>query len=428
MNYRNQLIYQVFVRNYSSEGTLRALQKDLPRIKALGTDILYLMPIQPIGVNARKGTYGSPYSIKDYTRISPDLGMLDDFKNLIASTHEHGMKIILDIVFHHTSRDHDWVKTHPEFYFFDESGNLKNKVGDWWDIADLNFDIPQVHKELIDILLYWIDLGLDGFRFDVPSLLPLDFLLEAKQAMRTKKPDVFLLGESVDSNYIDYLRYNGYGCLSDSECFQVFDALYEYDTKIPFLGYLLNVSNLETLRDAYRAQERIYPIDYVKARNVENHDNPRIQHFTQSNAKSLHWIAYCFFSKGIAFLQYGMETTTDHLPDLFEKDPVDWSKIDNERVFWIRGLAKMKKDEIFAQNRGYKIVSHDKDVLHFEYENEDKIVVGLMNVGNETGNMGIQLPEGTYTHLITGKEVRIEHGKIALSDKPVLFTIPKERK
>ncbi|MGB7595195.1 MAG: alpha-amylase family glycosyl hydrolase, partial [Erysipelotrichaceae bacterium] len=328
MNYRNQMIYQVFVRNYSNEGTLRALQKDLPRIKALGTDILYLMPIQPIGVKARKGTYGSPYSIKDYTGISPDLGTLDDFKHLIASAHEHSMKIILDIVFHHTSRDHDWVRTHPEFYFFDESGNLKNKVGDWWDIADLNFDIPQVHKELIDILLYWIDLGMDGFRFDVPSLLPLDFLLEAKQAMRSKKPDVFLLGESVDSDYIDYLRYNGYGCLSDSECFQVFDALYEYDTKIPFLGYLMNESSLESLRDAYRAQERIYPIDYVKARNVENHDNPRIQHFTQSNAKSLQWIAYCFFSKGIAFLQYGIETTTDHLPDLFEKDPVDWSKID----------------------------------------------------------------------------------------------------
>ncbi|MGB7595557.1 MAG: hypothetical protein WBL80_08325, partial [Erysipelotrichaceae bacterium] len=101
---------------------------------------------------------------------------------------------------------------------------------------------------------------------------------------------------------------------------------------------------------------------------------------------------------------------------------------DNERVFWIRGLAKMKKDEIFAQNRGYKIVSHDKDVLHFEYENEDKIVVGLMNVGNETGKMEIQLPDGIYMHLVTGKEVKIEHGKIALSDKPVLFTIPKERK
>jgi glycosidase len=428
MNYRNQFIYQVFVRNYSTEGTFNALRSDLPRIKALGTDILYLMPVQPIGVKARKGTYGSPYAISDYTGISPDLGTLDDFKELIAATHRHGMKIILDIVFHHTARDHGWVESHPEFYFFDDKGNLKNKVGDWWDIADLNFDMPQVHQELIDVLLYWIDLGMDGFRFDVPSLLPLDFLLEAKQAVRSKKPDVFLLGESVDSDYIDYLRYNGYGCLSDSECFQVFDALYEYDTKIPFLGYLCNESNLEALRNAYRAQERIYPIDYVKARNVENHDNPRIQHFTKDKAKSLQWIAYCFFSKGIAFLQYGMETNTDHLPDLFEKDPVDWSKIDKDLVTWIQGLAKMKKDAIFSQNRGYKIVSHVQDVLHFEYENEEKIVVGLMNVGSASGVMEIQLPDGVYTHLITGESIAIKQGTIALSDRPVLFAIPKERK
>ncbi|MRR07879.1 MAG: alpha-amylase [Deltaproteobacteria bacterium] len=428
MSYRNQFIYQVFVRNYSPEGTFKAVEKDLERIQALGADIVYLMPVQPIGVKARKGTYGSPYAIQDYTGISEDLGTLADLKDLIDATHKHGMKIILDIVFHHTARDHHWVAEHPEFYYFDENGRLKNKVGDWWDIADLNFDVPLVHKKLIDVLLYWLDLGMDGFRFDVPSLIPLDFLREAKEAMRQKSPDVFLLGESVDSNYIDYLRYHGYGCLSDSECFQVFDALYEYDTKIPFSGYLRHENDLETFRHALRAQERIYPVDYVKARNVENHDNHRIRYYTQDFAKSLQWIAYCFFSKGIAFIQYGMETGTDHLPDLFEKDPVDWSKLDPKIVGWIQGLAKMKKDPIFAQNKGYKIVSHVEDVLHFEYENEERIVVGILNVGNETGVMNVTLPDGTYPHLITSNPIHINHGSIALSDRPILFQVPKERK
>lgn len=428
MNNRNQFIYQVFVRNYSQDGTIKALQADLERIKALGTDILYLMPIQPIGVKARKGKYGSPYAIKDYTGISLDLGSLQDFKELIEATHHVGMKIILDIVFHHTARDHHWVKEHPEFYFFDAFGNLKNKVGDWWDIADLNFDRPQVREELIRVLCYWLELGLDGFRFDVPSLLPLDFLLEAKQAMRACKPDVFLLGESVDSDYIDYLRYHGYGCLSDAECFQVFDALYEYDARIEFNRYLRNEADLEEFRNVLRMQERIYPIDYVKARNVENHDNLRIRYLTQDYAKSLQWIAYCFFSKGIAFLQYGIETGTDHLPNLFEKDPVDWSKIDNELVFWIQALAKLKKDPLFAQNKGYKIVSHKEDVLHFEYENAEKIMVGLFNVGNEIGILQIALPDGEYTHLITGKKVAILSGTIALSDRPILFSIPNDRK
>lgn len=428
MNYRNQFIYQVFVRNYSAEGTFKALQADLLRIKELGTDILYLMPVQPIGVKARKGTFGSPYAIQDYKGISPDLGTLQDLKALIKATHEQGMKIILDIVFHHTARDHHWVKQHPEFYFFDEFGKLKNKVGDWWDIADLNFEIPQVRTKLIDILIYWLDLGMDGFRFDVPSLLPLDFLLEAKQSMHKAKPDVFLLGESVDSNYIDYLRYHGYSCLSDSECFQVFDALYEYDTRIQFNGYLRKENDLEAFRNVLRVQERIYPLDYVKARNVENHDNLRIRHYTQDYAKSLQWIAYCFFSKGIAFLQYGIETGTDHLPNLFEKDPVDWSKIDDELVYWIKSLAKLKKESIFSQNKGYKIVSHKEDVLHFEYENQEKIVIGIFNVGNETGIMSIRLPDGIYTHLITQEKVEIMHGTIVFSDRPVLFALPKERK
>ena len=171
MSYRNQFIYQVFVRNYSQEGTFKAVEKDLGRIQALGADIVYLMPVQPIGVKARKGNYGSPYAIQNYTGISEDLGTLADLKDLIDATHKHGMKIILDIVFHHTARDHHWVSEHPEFYYFDENGRLKNKVGDWWDIADLNFDVPLVHEKLIDVLLYWLDLGMDGFRFDVPLSL-----------------------------------------------------------------------------------------------------------------------------------------------------------------------------------------------------------------------------------------------------------------
>jgi len=425
MSYRNQFIYQVFVRNYSRQGTFAALQADVGRIKDLGADILYLMPVQPIGVIARKGVYGSPYAIRDYRGISEDLGTLEDFKRLIDETHRQGMKIILDIVFHHTSRDHAWVNEHPEFYYFDDKGNLKNKVGDWSDIADLNFDVPLLRKKLIDTLLYWLDLGLDGFRFDVPSLIPLDFLLEAKAAMKAKNPDVFLLGESVDLSFVDYLRYHGYTCLSDGECFQVFDALYDYDIRDAFNGYFKKTSDLENYRQALRQQERIYPADYVKARNVENHDNQRIRFLTQDPNKTLQWIAYCFMSKGIAFLQYGIETKTDSLPNLFEKDPVDWSLADRETIDWIRGLSNLKKDPIFARNAGYKIISHPQDVLHFEYSDEKQTLVVILNVGNDSGILAVDLPDGVYPHAITGKSIEIHQGMIALSDRPVIFYIKK---
>jgi len=422
---RNQFIYQVFVRNYSTEGTLQALSHDLDRIKALGTDILYLMPIQPIGVFGRKGTYGSPYAIKDYRGISSDLGTVDDFKELIKQTHLRKMKIMLDIVFHHTAPDHHWVKEHREFYHLKE-GKLSNKVGEWCDIADLELeDNPKLYEALSDILLYWQDMGVDGFRFDVASLLPKAFYDSAVPKMKAANPNVILLAESVDSNFLDYLRTNNFTCLSDSELYEYFDILYDYDNQDKFLGYLKGANSLEEFRKAHRLQERIYPVDYVKARNVENHDNARILFHTQSYDKMLQWLGYVFFSKGIAFLHFGVETGTDHLSFLFEKDPIDWTKLDLLLVDWITKLASLKKNPIFTQNHHYRIISHTKDVLHFEYESSTEIMVGIFNVGNEIGSLNINLPEGNYTHLITQETIEIRFSVLKLSNRPIIFSIKK---
>jgi len=422
---RNQLIYQVFVRNYSKEGTLKALRDDLDRIQALGTDILYLMPIQPIGVTGRKGTYGSPYAIKDYTGISEDLGTIEDFKDLIKQTHAKGMKLMLDIVFHHTAPDHHWVFEHPEFYHW-KNGKLTNKIGDWSDIADFEYENnPLLIRKLTDVLLYWVSIGVDGFRFDVASMIPHEFYKQAFPEVLKANPNVIFLAESVDFDFVDELRYRGFNCLSDAELYDYFDILYDYDNQINFTGYLRGELPLEELRKSYRLQERLYPVDYVKARNVENHDNPRIQYYTQDLDKSLQWIGYLFFAKGIAFLHFGVETQTDHLAYLFEKDPVDWSKTNPEWVEWIQKLAKLKKDPIFAQNHGYRIISHDKDVLHFEYESDTEKLVGIFNVGMETGILRVKLPEGVYRHCITDEPVEVRYQTVVLSKKPLIFRIPK---
>ena len=423
--YRNQFIYQVFVRNYSEEGTFNALTKDLDRIKALGTDILYLLPIHPIGIKERKGIYGSPYAIRDYKGISEDLGTLDDFKTLVKATHDKGMKIMLDVVFHHTAPDHPWVKKHPEFYHW-KDGHLTNKIGDWTDIADFEFENnPKLIELLTDALLYWVKLGVDGFRFDVAPMIPEAFYKVAFPKLKAVNPNLITLAESVDPWFLTFLRYEGYTCLSDSEVFNYFDMEYDYDNQVEFLGYLKGEKTLEELRARYRLQELIYPKNYVKARNVENHDNARIRFYTQSYDKTMNWLGYVFFAKGIAFLHFGVETGTNHLSRLFEKDPVDWTKLDPEMVKWIQGLAKMKKDPIFAQDDHYRVVSHTKDILHFEYDNKDEIRVGIFNVGDEKGVINTKLPEGIYTHCITGEPVEIRHGVISLTNRPIIFSIPK---
>lgn len=422
---RNKMIYQVFVRNYSQEGTFNALSKDLKRIKDLGTDILYLMPIHPIGELNRKGSMGSPYAIKDYYGISEDLGTLDDFKSLIKQAHELDLKVMIDIVFHHTAPDHVWVKEYPQFYVY-KQGKLANKVGDWSDIADFEFDHnPELISKLTDVLLYWTKLGVDGYRFDVASMIPKAFYEYAFPRVKKLNPNTITLAESIDSNFVDYLRYHNHTCLSDAELYQYFDILYDYDNQVNFIGYLRHEKTFNDFIEAHRRQERIYPVDYVKARNVENHDNPRIHAYTQDKVKTINWLAYTFMSKGIAFLHFGVETLSDHMDYLFEKDPVDFSKIDDQIVYWIKTLSKLKKRRIFAQNYGYKLVSHPVDILHFEYENEEERLISICNISHAKGMIFIDLPEGEYRDLISNELIDVRFGQLKLSDYPMIISIKK---
>ncbi len=173
---RNLFIYQVYVRNHTDEGTFNAFDKDLDRIKDLGVDIVYFLPIHEIGQKQKKGNLGCPYSIKDYNSINHEYGTIEDFKTTIKEIHSRGMKVMIDVVYNHTSYDSKLLEEHPE-YFYKKDGQFANRVGDWWDITDLDYSVSKnLWTELIDTLVYWARLGVDGFRWDVASLLPFDFL------------------------------------------------------------------------------------------------------------------------------------------------------------------------------------------------------------------------------------------------------------
>lgn len=225
---KGQTIYQVFVRNHTPQGNFKSLVSDLVRIKALGVDIIYLLPIHQIGLKARKGSYGSPYSIKDYHSISSDLGTLDDFILLLEEAHKLDLKVMLDIVFHHTSRDAIYIKSHPDWYIY-KNGQLANKVGDWSDICDLEIKNEELQEYLIDILVYWTRLGVDGFRCDVASLVPISFWKKAKEAVVSVNPNSIWLAESIEIEFRDYIRSIGEVAEDDETLYQAFDILYDYD-------------------------------------------------------------------------------------------------------------------------------------------------------------------------------------------------------
>ena len=334
----NEIIYQIFVRNYSQEGTFKKVIEDLPRLKDLGVDIIYLMPIHEIGIKNRKGTYGSPYAVKDYYSISKDLGTKEDFLSLINSTHKLGMKIIIDMVFNHTAPDSVLLEQHPEYYFY-RDGKLGNRVGDWSDIIDLDTHREDTQNYLVDVLKYWVSLGVDGFRFDVASMIDFKVFSKAREALGK---EVIFIGESVDAWFANYLQSNKYYYTPDIDMFPVFDALYNYSWFRIFEQYLRKEVELEVLLKAIKDDEKLLEGKGLRVNCLENHDNERVAHYV--NEKELEKIVDLFTEiKGPLFIYMGQEFGIKHKPELFEKDPVVWTP--NDRVLAIYQKAiKTKKN------------------------------------------------------------------------------------
>jgi len=184
----NNAIYEVNLRQYTEEGTIKAFEKHLPRLKELGADILWLMPIHPIGEKNRKGTLGSYYSVQDYKAVNPEFGTLEEFKSLVKMIHKMGMYVIIDWVANHTAWDNQWIEENPEFYLKDSLGNIIPPNPDWTDVADLNFENKELWKEMIDALKFWVEeCDIDGYRCDVAGMVPIEFWIEARTELEKVK-------------------------------------------------------------------------------------------------------------------------------------------------------------------------------------------------------------------------------------------------
>jgi cyclomaltodextrinase / maltogenic alpha-amylase / neopullulanase len=420
---RQQTIYQVFVRNHTKQGTFEALKSDLPRLQALGISILYLLPIHPIGVVARKGQVGSPYAIQDYERIDPSLGTEKELKALIEEAHRRGIKVMMDVVFNHTARDARWVKEHPEFYYY-KDGNLANRVGDWSDVADLDFRVPALQQALIEVLVHWTKFGFDGFRCDVAPLIPLAFWQQAKMAVNAINPNMIWFSESVHPQFIQYLRAQGYLAQSDAEMYQVFDILYDYDVHPYFLDYLQGKGDLITYLRMVQAQGYMYPSHYVKAHFLENHDVARIAALVPSLAVLKNLTAWSFFQPGIGFVYAGQETLQTKTPSLFEKDPVNLTITDESFYNLIARLIQLKKSQIFGEATKFEINLHPLQANFIEatLSSPSTTWVGLFNLNKGERLIHTHLPDGQYQDTLSLQMVEVKQGILRL-DGPLILAV-----
>lgn len=400
----NELIYQIFPRNYSKEGKITNITADLDRLKSINVDIIYLLPINPIGKKNRKGTWGSPYASEDYFGVSSDLGTIEDVQELCQKAHQKGMKIILDMVFNHTAPDSALFKEHPEYYYY-KNGKPGNRVGDWSDIIDLDTSRDDTQAYLISVLQYWIKQGFDGFRFDVASMIPLSFFKKARQVLG---PEVIFLAESVDPGFITWLLSQGHYATEDEDMVPNFDCLYNYHWFRSFISYLHGEKPLMDTIDILNT-----PTHVRRVNCLENHDNDRINEVIKGNAILHHnLLAFSVFLNGDVFLYMGEEYGNRHKPDLFEKDPVDFS-LKNEEIFtFINKLIKYKHEEKDNYLTPYKVIPLSEDALMISRSDE----IGILNFSKKP--LTYVLPNGEYLDLLT-REI-IKGGKMTIIE-PLLL-------
>ena len=415
--WRNQVIYSIFVRNHTTEGTFEGVRRDLPRIRGLGVDVIWLLPIHPIGEKARKGVLGSPYAIRDYRAVNPEYGTLDDFRRMVDEAHRLGMRCVIDVVYNHTSPDSVLAAEHPEWFYHKEDGSFGNRVGDWSDIIDLDYTECGQWAYQIETLKYWASM-VDGFRCDVAPLVPLGFWREARAAVESVRPGCLWLAETVDPDFISALRAEGFGCLSDCQTYEAFDICYDYDIYPVFRDYLDGAVPLARYAEAVNRQEVTYPANYSKLRFLENHDQARAAFLVPDGPSLLNWTAFSFFQKGTGFIYAGQEAGCAHLPNLFYKDPVDWTGPDRSEQF--RRLCALKKHPLMADS-AYTVQALPGDVLYAVHRKGGRRLAGVFSVRGGKALVRVDVPDGWYENLFDGGRVEVKDARVSCRGVPVII-------
>ena len=315
---KSAAIYEVNVRQFTPEGTFAALQKRLPHLDSLGVDILWLMPVQPIGVKNRKGQLGSYYSIRDYTAINPEFGTRADAKRFIDAAHEAGFRIILDWVANHTAFDHVWITAHPDWYVHRADGSISNahdgedKETDWTDVAELNYGNADMRRAMVDAMRWWVDsMGVDGFRADVAGGVPMDFWTRARGEMTAEHPDLFFLAEA------------------DGPQFQAaFDATYGWEFH-HLLNEIAQRKRPVSALDTYLAKDSAaFPANAYRMYFTSNHDENSWSGSEFERMGANHQPAFVLsgtLRQSFPLIYTGQEASLSRKLRFFEKDTVVWT-------------------------------------------------------------------------------------------------------
>lgn len=409
---RNLVLYEVYVRQHGPRGAFADVKDDLERIRSLGVDVIWLMPIHPIGRAARKGNLGSSYAIADYRGVNPEYGTRDDLARLIARAHDLGLRVMIDVVFNHTAPDSLLARDHPDWFLQDKRGVPIPTVPAWSDIVDLRQPNPELNAYLIETLRGWARFGVDGFRCDVAAALPEAFWLAARAAVAAINPDTLWLAESVHASFVTSRRDRGLPALSDGELYRAFDLTYDYDIWPLWQAVVRGDAPVARYLELLRFQDAIYPANAVKMRCVENHDQPRIMAFAPTRVQALAWTAFQAFNRGAFLIYAGQESAATRRPRHFEADPIAWG--DYELQPFLAALARLKKDP--AQTSGRFALLDAEPAIQAAWVLPGAGLYGVFNTSGGAGTVAVQLPDGDYEDLLGGDTVTVRGGQMSLPE------------
>ncbi len=393
---RNAVIYEVNIRQYTKEGTFRAFQEHLPRLKELGIDILWLMPVTPISEKNRKGTMGSYYSVADYKKVNPEFGTEADFQALVKQAHELGMYVILDWVANHSGWDNPWIEENPEWYTQNEKGEIISPNPDWSDVADLNYDNPELRLAMIDAMKYWItEFDIDGYRCDIAGLVPTDFWNTTRTELDKIKP-VFLLAEAWEPQLTE----------------DAFDMAYAWDMHHIMNSVAKGEKKATALLEHIQENLERYAPDSYLMQFITNHDENSWQgtEYERMGDGVNSFAVLSFTIPGMPLLYSGQEAAFNKRLEFFEKDEIDWSN--NELEAFYKKLIQLKHSRAVLKNGAeggdFEVLdTNNEHVVAFARKNESEKMLVLLNLSGEAQKITLEdeLLEGSYTDYFSGKSV-----------------------
>lgn len=398
---KNATIYEVNIRQYTPEGTFKAFESHLPRLKAMGIDIIWLMPINPIGVEKRKGTLGSEYSVKDYYGVNPEFGTKEDFSHLVDKIHSMGMYVIVDWVANHSAWDNPLVKEHPDWYTKTPEGNFQPTPWyDWDDIIDFDYDKPELRKYMTQALVYWVkDFNIDGYRCDTAGFIPTDFWDNARAEMDVVKP-VFMLAEWESRDLHK----------------KAFDMTYSWSLWDKMHAVTKDNKSLAGLIEYMAHDVSTFPREAYRMTFTENHDKNAWEGNQFSNfgdGLEASMILVCTIN-GMPMVYGGQEAGLDRSLKFFDKDLIVWKEHPFAAIY--KKMFDLKHQNQALWNGGYGgemiRIFNDKpgQVISFSRSKNNDQIITVINYSSQpvTVKLDSKYQKGTYKELFSNTTVTLK--------------------